>query len=72
MLVLSEFAGAAEQLGAALLVNPHDADAMVDTLQRAVAMDRPEMHRRMRSLRRIVRNHDVYAWADTCLRAIAD
>ncbi len=70
VLVLSEFAGAAEQLRAALLVNPHDIDAVVDTLERAVAMEPRPMRRRMRSLRRIVRNHDVYQWADECLDAL--
>jgi alpha,alpha-trehalose-phosphate synthase [UDP-forming] len=70
VLVLSEFAGAAEQLKAALLVNPHDVDAMVETLERAVAMEPRAMRRRMRSLRRIVRNNDVYQWADDCLEAL--
>ncbi len=70
VLVLSEFAGAAEQLRAALLVNPHDVDAMVDTLEKAVSMEPRLMRRRMRALRRIVRNFDVYQWADVCLEAL--
>jgi trehalose-6-phosphate synthase len=70
VLVLSEFAGAAEQLRTALLVNPHDVDAMVETLERAVEMDPAAARRRMRSLRRIVRNHDVYHWAEQCLSAL--
>ncbi len=70
VLVLSEFAGAAEQLTSALLVNPHDVDAMVDTLHRAVTMDRGEMRRRMAALRRTVVGNDVYDWARECLEAL--
>ncbi len=71
VLVLSEFAGAAEQLTSAMLVNPHDVDAVVETLAQAVALEPGRMRRRMRALRRIVLNHDVYRWADACLEAIA-
>jgi trehalose 6-phosphate synthase len=70
VLVLSEFAGAAEQLTSALLVNPHDVDAMVETLDRAVTMDRGEMRRRMAALRRTVVGNDVYDWAAACLEAL--
>ncbi len=70
VLVLSEFAGAAEQLRTALLVNPHDVDSMVETLERAVEMDPRAARRRMRSLRRTVQSHDVYHWAEQCLSAL--
>src|SRR5207247_996610 len=51
-LVLSEFAGAAVQLGPwALTVNPYDADATAEALQRALTMDASERKRRMRALR---------------------
>jgi len=70
VLVLSEFAGAAEQLTSALLVNPHDVDAMVATLERAVNLQPGEMRRRMGSLRRIVVGNDVFDWAAACLAAL--
>ncbi len=70
VLVLSEFAGAAEQLRAAMLVNPHDTDAMVATLERAVTLEPREMRRRMGSLRRIVVSNDVFDWAQACLEAL--
>jgi trehalose 6-phosphate synthase len=70
VLVLSEFAGAAEQLTAALLVNPHDVDAVAATLRRAVTMEPEEMRRRMRSLNRTVKRDDVYRWAKSCLDAL--
>src|SRR5205814_4949775 len=46
VLVLSDFAGAAKELDAALLVNPHDIDGMAHTIATAIAM--PLLERRMR------------------------
>lgn len=62
-LVLSEFAGAAEQLGRALIVNPYDVDAVAAAYERAVALPADEERRRLTSLRRTVRRWDVHAWA---------
>ncbi len=70
VLILSEFAGAAEQLRSALLVNPHDVDALADTIERALAMDTSEARRRMRALVATVRRNDVYEWATDCLGAL--
>ncbi|MEM9652761.1 MAG: trehalose-6-phosphate synthase [Actinomycetota bacterium] len=70
VLILSEFAGAAEQLGSALIVNPHDVDEVASTLERSVAMEPDEIQRRMLSLKRTVKRADVYRWADSCLDAL--
>jgi len=70
VLMLSEFAGAAEQLRDALIVNPHDIDSMAATLARALEMEPAEQQRRMRALRRTVRKDDVFAWANQCLEAL--
>lgn len=67
VLVLSEFAGASEQLRSALIVNPHDVDSVAATLHRALEMTRDEQRRRMRSLRRVVASEDVFDWAERCL-----
>lgn len=70
VLILSEFAGAAEQLTRALLVNPYDLNGLADTLERAITLDGEEQERRMRSLRRSVGSHDVFWWADRCLEPL--
>ncbi|MGI6877478.1 alpha,alpha-trehalose-phosphate synthase (UDP-forming) [Microbacterium sp. gxy059] len=62
VLVLSEFAGAADELGSALLVNPHDIDGMKDTIIRALQMPEAEQARRMRTMRRKVLDKDVEKW----------
>jgi trehalose 6-phosphate synthase len=69
-LVLSEFAGAANELKDALLVNPHDLDGVKNTLHRALTLDPAEGRRRMRALRRQVLTHDVDRWARTFLDAL--
>lgn len=67
VLVLSEFAGAAEQLGKALVVNPYDLDGLAATLGRAVDMPPAEQRRRITDLQRVVHRWDVFDWARRCL-----
>lgn len=62
-LVLSEFAGAANELRQAYLCNPHDLDGVKDAIMSAIDDPREERRRRMRSLRRQVLGNDVHAWA---------
>ncbi|MEA2000714.1 MAG: trehalose-6-phosphate synthase [Actinomycetota bacterium] len=72
VLVLSEFAGAAEQLRSALLVNPHDVDEVTRTLVTATEMGDDEARRRMQKLRRVVRRSTVFDWARDCLAMLED
>lgn len=70
VLVLSEFAGAAAQLQrGALLVNPYDVEGVADAIHRAFAMNTEERRVRMRKLRRVVRDYDIFWWVDAFLRA---
>jgi trehalose 6-phosphate synthase/phosphatase len=70
VLVLSEFAGAAEQLQiGALMVNPFDLQGVAAAVDRALRMEAGEQKRRMRRMRKIVREHDIFAWLDSYLRA---
>jgi trehalose 6-phosphate synthase len=69
-LVLSEFAGAAEELRDAILVNPHDLDGLKQAIRHAVDLDPNEGTARMRRMRRVVRRHDVQAWARAFLGAL--
>ncbi|WP_432546952.1 alpha,alpha-trehalose-phosphate synthase (UDP-forming) [Kineococcus sp. SYSU DK004] len=72
VLVLSEFTGAADELGQALMVNPHDITGLKDTIVKALRMSPREAGRRMRSLRRRVADHDVQRWAASFLDALAE
>jgi trehalose 6-phosphate synthase len=70
-LILSEFAGAAERLTDALIVNPYDLDGLAVALYDAVMMDPAEQERRMSRLRRAVGRWDVHSWARHNIQAIA-
>jgi trehalose 6-phosphate synthase len=70
-LVLSEFAGAADELRQAYLVNPHDLDGVKDAIEAALNQTPEEGRRRMRALRRQVLTHDVDRWARSFLDALA-
>lgn len=70
VLVLSEFAGAADQLKQAVLINPHDIDGLKAGIMKAVYMQRTESARRMRSMRRQVMGNDVARWSNTFLSSL--
>jgi alpha,alpha-trehalose-phosphate synthase [UDP-forming] len=69
-LVLSEFTGAADEMSGAFLVNPHDIEGMKDAIVRAATVSPAEARRRMRSMRRRVREFDVNRWAAAFLDAL--
>jgi trehalose 6-phosphate synthase len=71
-LVLSEFAGAARELRHAILVNPHDLDGIKGAIREAIGLADDDARARMRRLRRVVRNADVYAWAQSFLAALQE
>ncbi|WP_298831920.1 alpha,alpha-trehalose-phosphate synthase (UDP-forming) [uncultured Piscinibacter sp.] len=72
VLVLSRFAGAAEQLGDALLVNPYDTQATADAIQRALHMPLEERRHRHQRLMAEIRAHDVHWWRKQFLNALME
>ena len=71
VLVLSEFAGAADELTDAVLVNPHDDQALQQAIITAVEMHRHERRERMTGLRDQISKSDVQGWADRFLRELS-
>jgi trehalose 6-phosphate synthase/phosphatase len=69
VLILSEMAGAAEELPEALIVNPFHGDAVVEAIQRALTMPEEERRARMSALRAGVRARDVSAWVTSFMEA---
>ena len=67
VLVLSQFTGAARELHDALLVNPYHGEECAEALYRALTMPSDEQRVRMRSMRRIVSEFNVYRWAGAML-----
>jgi trehalose 6-phosphate synthase len=72
VLVLSEFAGAARQLDAAVLVNPHDIDGMAHGLIRALSMPAAERRERWNSMIARLEDSALDAWFSDFMSALAD
>ena len=72
VLVLSEFAGAADEMHEALLVNPYDLDRVAEALHTALQMNPDERRARMRSMRRRVLHDDAPHWARSFLSALEE
>ena len=68
VLILSEFAGAAEQLKAALLVNPHDTGRLAEVIHHGLTMPLEERKDRWRELRRVVMEQDIAWWRKNFLK----
>ena len=67
VLILSEFAGAAEELTEALLVNPYNVDEIAERLRQAVEMDPAEKSVRMRTMRGKVQANNLEHWSESFL-----
>jgi trehalose-6-phosphate synthase len=67
VLVLSRFTGAAQELPDALLVNPYDIDQTAEAIRIALEMSPDEAQERMRRMRKVVRENNVYRWAGSLI-----
>ncbi len=67
VLILSEFTGAATELPEALIINPYNIDQCAAALHLALTMPPTEQRARMRSMRGIVQEFNVYRWAGRML-----
>ncbi|HEY6257174.1 MAG TPA: trehalose-6-phosphate synthase [Xanthobacteraceae bacterium] len=72
VLVLSEFAGAAKELDAAVLVNPHDIDGMAQKISAALGMPIEERQERWRAMVAKLRPASVQAWFSDFVLALAE
>jgi alpha,alpha-trehalose-phosphate synthase [UDP-forming] len=71
-LILSQFTGATRELRDALIVNPYDTDQLADAILLALEMDSEERRTRMRHMRHIVRENNVYRWAGNLIAELSD
>ncbi len=62
-LILSPFAGAAQELTDAIMVNPYATKEFADTIKLTIEMPEEERRYRMRQMRRVVQGHNIYDWA---------
>jgi alpha,alpha-trehalose-phosphate synthase [UDP-forming] len=71
-LILSLFTGASRELQDALVVNPYDTDQLADAILQAVEMDPRQRRERMRRMRRVVKQHNIYRWAANLIGAASE
>ena len=72
VLVLSKFAGAANELDTALLVNPHDIDGMARSIATAFAMPLPERRMRYEAMMEKLRAGSIQQWFADFIAALQD
>jgi trehalose 6-phosphate synthase len=71
VLILSKFAGAAEELTDALIVNPNDKVEVAEAIQQALHMTRAERVTRWQATSKILWNSDVSRWAAAFIKDLA-
>ncbi|MCF0040954.1 bifunctional alpha,alpha-trehalose-phosphate synthase (UDP-forming)/trehalose-phosphatase [Dyadobacter fanqingshengii] len=64
VLILSEMAGAAAELGEALIINPLDIQDIADAIKNAFEMPEEEQTKRMDAMRERIKDYDVFAWTE--------
>ena len=67
VLLLSQFTGAARELAEALIVNPYDIEQSAAAMHLALTMSPDEQRARMRAMRSLVQDFNVYRWAGRML-----
>lgn len=72
VLILSRFAGAAETLHDALIVNPYDVDEVAAAIRTALDMPFAERHERWRKTMHVLRQHSAAAWCSRFIHAIGE
>jgi trehalose 6-phosphate synthase len=70
VVILSRFAGAAEQLVDALIVNPYNVEEMADAIRTALEMDKPERIRRHSRLLAAIKAYDTATWHQSFIAAL--
>jgi trehalose 6-phosphate synthase len=67
VLILSRFAGAAQECKAALLVNPYDPDSVAAAMGQALSMPLPERRDRQNAMFQVLSHNDIQHWARSFL-----
>ncbi|MBI2611754.1 trehalose-6-phosphate synthase [Candidatus Gottesmanbacteria bacterium] len=71
VLILSQFAGAARELKDALIVNPYNIEGTAEAIRLALTMSRVEQNRKMKRMREVVKNYNIYRWAADFLKTLS-
>lgn len=72
VLVLSKFAGASSELIQAFIVNPYNIEDVADRIKAGLEMKYTEQTRRMKKMRKLIKDHNIYRWSAELIRAIVN
>jgi trehalose-6-phosphate synthase len=70
-LILSRFTGASQELQGAIIINPYDIEKSADSIKSALEMTKEEQNQRMKQMRLIIVQHNIYSWAAALIRTMA-
>ncbi|MDP4222380.1 MAG: trehalose-6-phosphate synthase [Bacteroidota bacterium] len=70
VLILSRFAGASHELQGSIIVNPYNTVEMCDAIKAALEMPRKTQQKRMKQMRQVIVEHNIYSWAASLLRTM--
>jgi trehalose-6-phosphate synthase len=70
-LILSRFTGASRELRDALVVNPYDVEQLAEAIRFSIEMDPEERRARMRRMRQVLRESNIYRWAADLIKELA-
>lgn len=70
VLLVSQMAGASEELPGASVINPYETEGLAEAIKGALEMPLDERRRRMRRMRSYLAAHDIHAWVDGCLHDV--
>lgn len=72
VLILSQFTGASRELKDALIINPYNGEQTAEALKTALELPLSEQTKRMRKMREVVKNRNIYRWSAELLRTIVE
>jgi alpha,alpha-trehalose-phosphate synthase [UDP-forming] len=72
VLILSHFTGAARDLKGAITVNPYSAEETAEAIRSALSMPPYEQHQRMKAMRAVVRDYNVFRWSAELIKSLAN
>lgn len=70
ILLLSQFTGAARELGSAMFVNPYDRENFAKVIKKAIELSGERKEKRMKRLRAVVKENNIYKWAGKFLEEL--
>jgi len=69
-LILSRFAGASQELQEAIIINPYDIEQTADAIKFGLEMPHEEQHRRMKQMRQVITDNNIYTWASNLIKSL--